>query len=127
MRRVVVMVRSGDRYLLARNPDDSDLLAGLWEFPWVEGGRSLEDKASLLGRRYGGRWKIGPVVGRARHGITFRSIHLEIRAAAVEESGEEIAEGPAVGWFLREEALALPATAMLAKVLRAAEREELRS
>jgi A/G-specific adenine glycosylase len=122
VRRLVALACSGDRYLLARNPDDSELLAGLWEFPWVEGGRSLADKTSLLGRRYGGRWKLGPVLGRARHGITFRSIHLEIRQATIEESGGEIAEGPTVGWFSSEDARRLPATAMLAKVLRAAAR-----
>ena len=118
VRRVVAVVQRDDRYLLSRIADDSKQLAGLWEFPWVEDGKTLAAKAARLGERYGGQWELGRSLGRARHTITNRSLDLDIRTATMAVAADEVAEGTEVGWFDVEQAGALPSTAMLGKVLR---------
>ena len=116
--RVVAVASEEDRYLLVRIPEDSDLLAGLWEFPWVEGGRTLAAKSTLLAERYGGAWELGRRLGRARHAVTFRSITLEIREARLSiMSPTSVAEGAEAGWFSCAAARQLPSTSMLTKVL----------
>src|SRR5262249_25178689 len=40
--RVVAVARDGERFLLVRNPESSELLAGVWEFPWTERGAGRE-------------------------------------------------------------------------------------
>ena len=74
--RVVAVVRDGERFLLVRNPEASELLAGVWEFPWTMKSARRADWEAELGRSYGGDWRIGRVRGRARHAITFRSLRL---------------------------------------------------
>lgn len=115
--RVVAVASLRDRYLLVRIPEDADLLAGLWEFPWVEGGRTLSAKSTLLGECYGGTWELGRRLGRARHAITFRAMTLDIRRASF--SSTSVSEGPEAGWFSCDQALELPSTSMLTKVLSA--------
>ena len=78
---MVAVSKRGDELLLTRVADDSRLLAGLWEFPWVEGGRTLVAKSDLLAERYGGSWELGGRLGQLRHTITSRSIGLEVREA----------------------------------------------
>ncbi|HEX2464645.1 MAG TPA: A/G-specific adenine glycosylase [Thermoanaerobaculia bacterium] len=119
-RRVVAVARRGDRFLLARNSDRSELLAGVWEFPWTSRTASREEWEAGLARSYGGEWSLGDVRGSARHAITFRSLELEIRDAEVRFDGEAVADGesrPEPGWFSVEEIAAVPTTSMVRKVL----------
>jgi A/G-specific adenine glycosylase len=119
-RRVVAVARRGERFLLVRNPDRSELLAGVWEFPWTERALEREEWEAGLARSYGGEWSVGSVRGSARHAITFRSLELEIRDAEVRFDSEAVADGenrPEPGWFSLEQIEAVPTTSMVRKVL----------
>jgi A/G-specific adenine glycosylase len=119
-RRVVVVARRGDRVLLMRNPERSSLLAGLWEFPWAERLRSRADWERALEQAYGGEWRVGARLGRARHGITFRALELEVYDAEVLLVSDRVAEGAAgvePGWLTLDEIAAAPTTSMVGKVL----------
>jgi A/G-specific adenine glycosylase len=116
--RVVAVVERRGRRLLFRRGEDEPLLAGLWELPWTgEGAEAGDgDAAAALGRRYGGRWRLGERLGSVRHGITDRSFELEVLRAEV-EAGDEVAEGREAGWFSAGEIAALPISSMVRKVL----------
>jgi adenine-specific DNA glycosylase len=129
-RRIVAVARRGERYLLVRNADTSDLLAGLWEFPWTAvapvpggtrdapAGRAAWETA--LAQAYGGEWRVGARRGRARHGITFRSLELEVHEAEVRLDGDLVAEratSAEPGWLSLDEIAAVPTTSMVRKVL----------
>jgi A/G-specific adenine glycosylase len=121
-RRVVAAARRGDRFLLVRNPDASELLAGMWEFPWTAKAPRRQDEEEALARSYGGEWRIGAVRGKARHGITFRSLELEVRDAEVRLDADEVAERgddsrAEARWLSRAEIAAVPTTSMVRKVL----------
>ncbi len=119
-RRVVVVARRGDRFLLVRNPDRSELLAGMWEFPWTaRAARHAGGKRDSLGRT-AASGASATSRGGARHAITFRSLELEIRDAEVRFDEESVAEGesrPEPGWFSLEQITAVPTTSMVRKVL----------
>ena len=108
------------RILLFRRPDDSTLLAGLWEVPWVEA--AAKETASELARRYGGSWRLGAQVGTARHGITYRDITVAVHLGEV-GGGEEIREGPEAGWFGAEEIGNLATSSLVGKILSARQKE----
>jgi len=109
---VVAVVEDGPRVLLFRRPEESGLLAGTWELPWVE---STEPEAALAAR-YGGRWSLGPEVARVRHGITHRDLEVQVHRAGL-ASGGEAAEGPEAGWFDAPGREALPLSSLVGKVL----------
>lgn len=141
VRRAVVVVEDGPArdgtpggpVLLFRRPDDADLLAGTWELPWVElpvDGETPEPDTPAeritreLGRRYGGRWRLGGHLGRVRHGITYRSIEVEIyrgarEAAAADRPGGDGGEtaGADAGFFDAAERRDLPLSSLVSKVL----------
>jgi A/G-specific adenine glycosylase len=117
LERVVAVVEVGGRRLLFRRDQAEALLAGLWELPWTGEEEGAVDPAKTLGRRYGGRWRLGERLGAVRHGITHRAYVLEVFRAEVEGSGE-LGEGRQAGWFSAEEAAALPTSSMVAKVLK---------
>ena len=96
-RRSVVIARRGERILFFRRPEDSELLAGLWELPWVDesDGPELEEQ---LSRRYGGSWVIGEPEGTVRHAITFRSIEVSIRQGALREI-DDVGDGREARWL----------------------------
>jgi A/G-specific adenine glycosylase len=126
-RRVVVVARRGERFLLTRNPDRSELLAGLWEFPWIESSPARADWDDGLARAYGGVWRVGARLGRARHGITFRSIELEVHEGEVRVDHDAVAEGPSraeQGWLSLDEIATVPTTSMVRKVLACLEATE---
>ncbi len=102
------------RTLLFRRPDDSGLLAGLWEVPWVEGG--LAGAADELSRRYGGSWSLGDRIGTARHGITYRDITVAVYGGKIGDRGE-VREGPEAGWFAGEEIGRLASSSLVGKIL----------
>jgi A/G-specific adenine glycosylase len=126
-RRLVAVVEKDGRVLLFRRPDGSPLLAGTWELPWFEpagGDDPAADPAAAeraLGATYGGRWRLGPRVGRVAHGITFRAFEIEVYRGDV-AGGEEVAEparGAAAGWFDAGARRELPLSSLVEKVLRA--------
>lgn len=107
------------RTLMFRRPDDSSLLAGLWEIPWVEGGSN--GAANRLGQRYGGRWRVGERIGAARHGITYRDIRVAVHRGEIGDRGE-VREGPEAGWFSAEEIEGLASSSLVGKILALRER-----
>ena len=113
-RLVVAVVEDANGVLLFRRPDDSALLAGTWELPWVEAGEG--DPAAALGARYGGRWRLGPQVGEVRHGITFRALAVAVHRAELRGAGQ-VREGPAAGWFDARGRAGLPLSSLVGKVL----------
>lgn len=112
---VAAVVCKGSKVLLFRRPDDSTLLAGTWEVPWTQL-RSGEEPALALASRYGGCWTLGTALGRVRHGITFRDLHVEVRQAEM-RAGDRVAEGIEAGWFGAEERGSLPKSSLVEKVL----------
>ncbi|MEE9561663.1 MAG: A/G-specific adenine glycosylase [Thermoanaerobaculia bacterium] len=96
-RRAVVIARRGECILFFRRPEDSELLAGLWELPWVDesNGPELEEQ---LSRRYGGSWAIGEPEGTVRHAITFRSIEVGIRHGVLKDI-DDVGEGQEARWL----------------------------
>ena len=117
LERVVAVVEEDGRRLLFRRGDDEELLAGFWELPWTGEEDGDGDPAAALGRRYGGRWRLGEGLGTVRHGITHRAFALAVVRAQVETVGA-VAEGREAGWFAEEEIAALPTSSMVAKVLK---------
>ena len=117
-RRSVVIARRAGRILFFRRPDASELLAGLWELPWVEenDGRQLEEQ---LARRYGGSWEVGEPEGTIRHAITFRSIEVRIREGALRDS-DDVREGREARWLAPAALERKPLSGLDRKVLRRA-------
>jgi A/G-specific adenine glycosylase len=110
----VVEDRAGG-VLLFRRPEESTLLAGTWELPWVEEG---PDPAAALAARYGGSWTLGPELGRVRHGITFRDIDIGVHRATLAPAHGGVREtGMEAGWFGERERAALPLSSLVGKVL----------
>ena len=114
-RRAVVIARRGECILFFRRPEDSELLAGLWELPWVDesDGPELEEQ---LSRRYGGSWAIGEPEGRIRHAITFRSIEVEIRPGALKDI-DDVGEAREAGWLAPSALYRKPLSGLDRKVL----------
>ncbi len=117
-RRLGALVEEGSKVLLVRRADDSELLAGTWEVPWVDWARPRAAERRLA-ERYGGEWRLGPSRGWLRHGITFRSLELEVREARLVERGGVEERGEA-GWFGREEISRLAISSLVRKILGAA-------
>jgi len=119
-RIAVAVVEEGEGVLLLRRPDDSPVLPGTWELPWVEEpeGAAPEAIARALGERWGGSWTLGPRLARVRHGITFRDFEVGVHRAGLRlERAGMLQEGPQAGWFDREQRARLPLSSLVAKVL----------
>jgi A/G-specific adenine glycosylase len=112
---VVADEEQEDRVLLFRRPDDSELLAGTWELPWIDAAEGEPGKA--LAARYGGRWRLGPRIAEVRHGITFRDLEVAVHRAEVEAAGE-VREGREAGWFDAAGRAGLPLSSLVEKVLK---------
>jgi A/G-specific adenine glycosylase len=127
-RRLVVAVaeRKG-KVLLFRRPDDSELLAGTWELPWVDQDEGSAPAEGALAARYGGKWTLGEQVGAVRHGITYRDLEVRVYRAEVagvpmrQSSGSPAADQ--AGWFDAGDRAGLPLSSLVGKVLRAAEKK----
>ncbi len=113
---VVAVARQKDRFLLFRRPEDSGLLAGLWELPNIprRGSRSAIERS--LGRFYGGRWKLEPAGGRVRHGITHHALVLYVHPARF-SAGDAVGEGPEAAWVAVDEMGDYPLSSAVEKVL----------
>jgi A/G-specific adenine glycosylase len=122
-RLLVAVVEDGSGVLLFRRPDDSTLLAGTWELPWItrerDGVPAPGDPETVLAGRYGGSWTVGPRVGGARHGITYRDLEIDVHRAVLAWGGE-VREGMAAGFFDEAGRANLPLSSLVGKVLAAA-------
>jgi A/G-specific adenine glycosylase len=123
LRLLVAVVEAGSGVLLFRRPDDSTLLAGTWELPWVtrerDGVPEPGDPAAVLNGRYGGRWTIGPRIGGVRHGITYRDLEIDIHRAELAWGGE-VPDGMSAGFFDAAGRADLALSSLVGKVLAAA-------
>ena len=90
--RTVLLLRCGDRFALRRRPE-TGLLAGLWEFPNLEGEPSREEIERALGVKI---LRSAPC-GQARHLFT----HVEWRMKGLLLDCERAGEG--FSWLTREE------------------------
>ena len=115
---LAVLVEEGGRMLLFRRPDESSLLAGLWELPWLE--EVDESPEGALAARYGGGWKLGSKLGQVRHGITFRDLSIEVRRGELSNAGELAESRAEAGWFRHEELGSLALPSLTTKLLAAA-------
>lgn len=123
-RLLVAVVENGDRggggILLFRRPEDSTLLAGTWELPWVtlevDGVPQNGSPAAALAARYGGRWTVGKKTGQVKHGITYRDLEIDVHRAEL-AGGGEVREGMAAGWFDEAGRAGLPLSSLVGKVL----------
>lgn len=100
-RRVAVAQREDGQVLLVRRSDDRDVMPGFWELPGV--GREgdppeLPEAERALGRRFGGRWSLGPREARVRHAITHRSMVLHVHRAVLRD-GATVGEGVEAIWW----------------------------
>jgi A/G-specific adenine glycosylase len=124
-RLLVAVVEDGSGVLLFRRPDDSTLLAGTWELPWVtrerDGVPEPGEPAAVLAGRYGGRWTVGPRVGGVRHGITYRDLEVDVHRAELAWGGEVRGE-MAAGFFDAARRAGLPLSSLVGKVLAAVSR-----
>jgi A/G-specific adenine glycosylase len=118
-RLLVAVVEREGRVLLFRRPEDSDLLAGTWELPWVslgpEGADAGASPEAGLAARYGGRWRLGGPAGRVRHGITYRD--FEVQAHRAELGLGRLRAGMEAGWFDAAGRAGLPLSSLVGKVL----------
>lgn len=116
-RLVIAVARRDDSYLLFRRPEESELLAGMWEFPWVELGE--EDPNVLetaLADGYGGTWSLGRKLGSIRHAITYRSYEIDIREARI-DADDGIAEGAESAWLREMDIVTRPHGSIARKVI----------
>ncbi|MEM7481157.1 MAG: A/G-specific adenine glycosylase [Acidobacteriota bacterium] len=102
----VAVVEQDDRVLLFRRPDDRTLLAGTWELPWFEisalSPSSPLDRtaaAEALAKRYGGSWSLAARRATIQHGITHRSLTVEVLPGSMEDAGEVAKSTVEAGWF----------------------------
>ena len=118
-RLLAAVVEDDGGVLLFRRPDDSELLAGTWELPWV----SFPEDVPLtqaevdLAARYGGRWRLGPQAAAVRHGITYRDIEVAVHRAELTKRPSPARGGAEAGWFDEGRRAGLPQSSLVGKVL----------
>jgi len=113
--RQVAVVQEKGKVLLFRRPETSEILAGMWELPWIEGRDGARGGLGFADR-YGGRWYLGESLGSVRHSITHRRFEIEVLAGWM--SGTQIvAEGEEAGWFTPQDLESLPVSSLVKKVL----------
>lgn len=119
-RLLVAVVEREGGVLLFRRPEDSTLLAGTWELPWVSlsaNGVEAEGAPEAgLAARYGGRWALGPRLAQVRHGITYRDIEADVHRARVSGRLGGVSGGEK-GWFDESGRGELPLSSLVGKVL----------
>lgn len=118
-RLVVAVVERDGGVLMFRRPDDSDLLAGTWELPWVrvEEGPAPQAPEVALASRYGSVWRLGPRIAEVLHGITYRDLEIAVHLSEIEETAGFRSEAES-GWFDAEGRAGLPLSSLVGKVLR---------
>ena len=116
-KRLGIVVEAGEKTLLIRRSEGADVLAGLWEIPWipwVEPAAAPVDLAS----RYGGDWSLDSRCGLVRHAITHRDIRLEVWKGRL-STEDFVAEEPTTArWFGRNEMKGVATSSLVEKILR---------
>lgn len=84
--RLVAVIRNGDYILMHQRPSKG-LLADLWEFPGVEGGRK-KDFSAVFADEYGVRLKIGKHLLDARHVFTHLAWEMKVYEAMLENEDD---------------------------------------
>jgi adenine-specific DNA glycosylase len=97
----------------------------LWELPWAEASASAAVVEAALARRFGARFRLGERLGEIRHTITYRSLRVEVRRAALED-GAAVGEGIEAIWASPEDLARLALSALAAKLLACARPPPLR-
>ncbi len=127
-RLLVAVAANGAAVLLFRRPEDSTLLAGTWELPWItlERDGMPEDgpPEAALAARYGGRWTLASRAARVHHGITYRDLEVDVHRAELSGGGEVregMDRGREAGWFDEAGRAGLPLSSLVGKVLGALE------
>jgi A/G-specific adenine glycosylase len=126
-RRLLALVEREGRLLLFRRSEDSGLMPGLWELPWVELGTGEGGEGeppappAALARRYGGRWKVGRRLAGLAHGITYHAIEIDLHRAEVAGTGALTDSPLEAGWFTRDQLRSLPLSSLVTKALARAE------
>jgi len=115
--RLVALVVDGERVLLFRRPEDSELLAGLWELPQVPWQENRKEMERALAESYGGRWRLGKALQTVRHSITFRALRLRVFEAEV-EGWESVAEGMEAARVALKERERYACSSQVEKILR---------
>jgi A/G-specific adenine glycosylase len=97
-RSLATAVIQRDKLVLMVRGLDDGLLGDLWNFPAAFGKSPSEARARLrarLGDLVGGSVRIGKQFGEMRHGITYRSIHVQIYQAGIDAGPQ----GRSVRWI----------------------------
>ena len=115
-RRLAVVVEAAERTLLFRRPEGVDVLAGLWEIPWIPWVESPAAPVDLSAR-YGGDWSLESHCGQVRHAITHRDIRLEVWTGRL-STENLVAETASARWFDREEMKTVATSSLVEKILR---------
>ena len=115
VRRQVAVVQNRGGVLLFRRPEASEILAGMWELPWVERDDGVEREVRFADR-YGGHWHIGESLGNVKHSITHRAFEIEVLSARLVGTGV-VAAGEEAGWFAPQDLENLPVSSLVRKVL----------
>jgi A/G-specific adenine glycosylase len=117
-----VVERNG-RVLLVRR-EEGRLMGRMWEIPQTSlESAGLPDLARELKRRHGLEVTPGPLLGRARHAITFRRIQVEAYRARLRR--EPPADAARFLWATPAEIRGLAVSSMTQKVLRELARPQL--
>ena len=112
----VAVAKREQEVLLFRRPASSDLLAGMWELPYVRRNHDLAAVERALSRRYGGRWKLEPAGDKVRHGITYRALVFHVHPARF-IAGDAVGEGPEAAWVKTGERSGYPLSSAVEKIL----------
>ena len=107
IKRLVAVIKRGDEILMHRRPA-TGLLAGLWEFPGVEGSLKKE-LAPKFTDEYGLQLKISKHLVDARHVFTHLEWNMKVYEAIL-ESDDDFSQRADFNWIRREELnqLAIP-------------------
>lgn len=107
VRRLVAVIRQGDAILLHRRPPNG-LLAGLWEFPGVDGSRK-KDLAARFAEEYRLQLKVGQHLLDATHVFTHLQWQMRVYEATL-VSDADLSGQPDFKWIRIDELeqLAIP-------------------
>jgi 8-oxo-dGTP diphosphatase len=110
------LVERDGRVLLVRRAEGR-LMGRMWEVPQTSlEARQAPDLARELLSSHGLAVLPGPLVGRARHAVTFRRIHVEIYRARLRRKPPSDPER--YRWVAPAELASLPVSSMTRKILR---------
>jgi hypothetical protein len=117
---LVLVVESGERWLLARRAENGGFLAGAWLLPFADAGDGEAAALRRAEQRYGVRFELEPGPrGRTRHAITFREIAVTVARARLVGAPDAVAERGELGWFGAAELASLATSSLVGKALRA--------